>query len=116
MSNFCIICTSYDIQHHGIKGQRWGIRRYQNVDGSYTKAGLERYNKAKMDYDLASKRYKKTKQEMSGAKKELKNAYLADEGKKLHEQGKRVKKINKELGNNINVAIMLGTPICKKMC
>ena len=25
--------------HHGIKGQRWGIRRYQNEDGSWTEAG-----------------------------------------------------------------------------
>ena len=28
--------------HHGIKGQKWGIRRYQNKDGSLTKAGKER--------------------------------------------------------------------------
>ena len=25
--------------HHGIKGQRWGVRRYQNEDGSWTEAG-----------------------------------------------------------------------------
>ena len=28
--------------HHGIKGQKWGVRRYQNKDGSLTKAGKER--------------------------------------------------------------------------
>lgn len=28
-----------DIYHYGIKGQRWGIRRYQNKDGSLTAAG-----------------------------------------------------------------------------
>lgn len=28
--------------HHGIKGQRWGVRRYQNEDGSYTEAGKKR--------------------------------------------------------------------------
>lgn len=28
--------------HHGIKGQRWGVRRYQNPDGTYTAAGLAR--------------------------------------------------------------------------
>ena len=27
------------LKHHGIKGQRWGIRRYQNPDGSLTAAG-----------------------------------------------------------------------------
>lgn len=30
--------------HHGIKGQRWGIRRYQNSDGSLTAAGKNRYS------------------------------------------------------------------------
>lgn len=29
--------------HHGIKGQKWGIRRYQNSDGSLTEAGKKRY-------------------------------------------------------------------------
>ena len=28
--------------HHGIKGQKWGVRRYQNKDGTLTKAGKER--------------------------------------------------------------------------
>ena len=30
------------ICHHGIKGQKWGVRRYQNEDGSLTPAGKER--------------------------------------------------------------------------
>ncbi len=30
--------------HHGVKGQRWGIRRYQNEDGTLTEAGKARYN------------------------------------------------------------------------
>ena len=29
--------------HHGIKGQRWGVRRYQNEDGSLTEAGKKHY-------------------------------------------------------------------------
>lgn len=31
------------LQHHGTKGQKWGIRRYQNKDGSLTPAGKKRY-------------------------------------------------------------------------
>lgn len=31
--------------HHGTKGMRWGIRRYQNKDGSLTPAGKKRYDK-----------------------------------------------------------------------
>ena len=33
------------IYHHGIKGMKWGIRRYQNEDGSLTPAGKKRISK-----------------------------------------------------------------------
>lgn len=33
------------IYHHGIKGQKWYIRRFQNPDGSLTNAGKRRYAK-----------------------------------------------------------------------
>ena len=32
------------LQHHGIKGQRWGVRRFQNEDGSLTNRGKARIN------------------------------------------------------------------------
>ena len=31
------------LQHHGIKGQKWGVRRYQNPDGTLTEAGKKHY-------------------------------------------------------------------------
>lgn len=34
----------YAICHHGIKGQRWGVRRFQKKDGSLTPAGKKRYD------------------------------------------------------------------------
>ena len=40
-----------EIYHHGIKGQKWGVRRFQNKDGSLTPAGKERYY---VDNDLST--------------------------------------------------------------
>ena len=43
--NYYIGAVSYNgdyISHHGIRGQKWGVRRYQNEDGPYTNAGLAR--------------------------------------------------------------------------
>ncbi len=31
------------LYHHGIIGMRWGVRRYQNKDGTLTNAGKKRY-------------------------------------------------------------------------
>lgn len=38
-----IIRNNNYLEHYGIKGQHWGIRRYQNEDNSLTPAGKERY-------------------------------------------------------------------------
>lgn len=35
----------YVLYHHGIKGQKWGVRRYQNADGSLTPTGKKRQEK-----------------------------------------------------------------------
>lgn len=41
------------LAHHGIKGQKWGIRRYQNEDGTLTTEGKKRYSKNDGDKDRA---------------------------------------------------------------
>lgn len=35
----------YELYHWGIKGMKWGVRRYQNKDGSLTPAGQKRYDR-----------------------------------------------------------------------
>lgn len=32
-----------ELYHHGVKGQKWGVRRYQNTDGSLTDEGYRHY-------------------------------------------------------------------------
>lgn len=49
MSNYYIgnvVCTN-ELSHHGIIGQRWGVRRFQNPDGSLTPEGRIRYGSGK---------------------------------------------------------------------
>ena len=47
-----------ELYHHGILGQRWGIRRFQNPDGSLTDAGKRHYEKA--DQKWAARKRKKS--------------------------------------------------------
>lgn len=101
------------LMHYGVKGMKWGVRRYQNYDGSYTRKGLERYHKVESDYETAKSKadeiraaYKSgqaTRQQVKDAKsavktekRKMENAYeklktdkLADEGKKFYQSGKR---------------------------
>ena len=38
-----------ELYHHGVKGQKWGVRRYQNPDGSLTAAGKRRFKRVVSD-------------------------------------------------------------------
>ena len=53
-----------ELYHHGTKGMKWGVRRYQNADGSLTNAGKSRYSRDAREkefdkYDESSGKYYK---------------------------------------------------------
>lgn len=38
-----IYTQTTELYHHGVKGQKWGVRRFQNEDGTLTEAGKAKY-------------------------------------------------------------------------
>ncbi len=72
-----------ELYHHGVKGQKWGLRRYQNADGSLTLLGkaragyqkhkkkktLEKARKAKQEKAEAAKKAKQEQEEFEAGKK-----------------------------------------------
>lgn len=114
--------TNY-LCHHGIPGMKWGIRRWQNEDGSYTKAGQKRYgmnldlndksrvNIAKIRLGESRRRYDVAKRnnetntyrlaELKGrersAKRMVKRMKKVDKGAKLESKGQTI------LGNKVRV-------------
>ena len=81
-----------ELYHFGIKGQKWGVRRYQNPDGSY-KSGAEGR------YDGDGKISRAIKGAKSGLSVRKKNHALSSENKKLAAQNKKLASQNKKLSD-----------------
>lgn len=61
-----------ELYHHGIKGQRWGVRRFQNEDGSLTNAGEQRYNTGNNQYTKVTATSSERKKYSTGNSKGVK--------------------------------------------
>lgn len=105
--------------HYGIQGQKWGVRRFQNEDGTYTSEGLER--RRTLEQNGASR--KELRRVDKVARREVQyNKNLAKQqnfiNKKFNKVTERIK-TDKEAGLNprekdIQKAIKLGTEFRKR--
>lgn len=90
------ISSGYDdiyLAHHGILGQKWGIRRYQNKDGSLTPEGKQRYG-ANFEKGIPKAKLKKALRDYNlrtGSKIKLKDARTIKVGNYIYDRkGRRV--------------------------
>lgn len=89
-----------ELYHHGVKGQKWGQRRYQNPDGSYKSGAEGRYDGGGSN---GTKRTSSIKNSLKSAKAGLsvrkKNHDLSVQNKKLSAQNKKLAAKNKKLSD-----------------
>lgn len=77
---------SYELYHHGIKGMKWGVRRYQNKDGSLTSAGKRR------DARLAERTKKLAAKSTANSFVATRAASRQDNGSKYYDRSNRYMK------------------------
>lgn len=72
-----------ELYHHGVKGQRWGFRRYQNKDGSLTPAGERRLKKQRVKNLEKARKAAADKRERERVAAEEKAKYEAAKAKAI---------------------------------
>lgn len=86
--------TEAYLVHHGIKGQKWGVRRFENEDGTLTPAGKKRYASDVDDINArTSKRYS-----------EARDKYIDDKNSKTYGELKSAAKA--KTWNTVGAALL----------
>lgn len=87
------------LMHYGIKGQRWGVRRFQNPDGSYTDAGKKRYDRSIGDSNALSD---SEKQKLASLAKEsvVVKGLDYNNKKEIKKENKRLDKVESQIKNH----------------
>lgn len=104
------IVNSDELYHHGVKGQKWGVRRYQNADGTLTEKGKARLAKyqAKQLKEV-NKAYrpilKSTQRRADSEIKKFDNLDFSDKSEKNQKkiQAQQVKTVSKMIDHSIAI-------------
>lgn len=88
------------LTHHGIKGQKWGLRRYQNSDGTLTEAGKRRYGVSTLNGPISANEFKR---EYKSLYKNLKKGLhddLSEINNNTSFSGEQKKEVKKEISKS----------------
>lgn len=97
-----------DIEHFGILGQKWGVRRYQNEDRTLTEEGKARYRK-ESEYDSKSNTWKsKDARHLTDEELNKRNSRLQRERQYRDLTEPPIKKATKEALKKILIATAIG--------
>ena len=58
-----------EFMHYGVRGQKWGVRRYENKDGSLTAAGKKRYSDSSSSKKVSTSKSTTLKKKMTSQEK-----------------------------------------------
>ena len=121
------------LAHHGVKGMKWGIRRYESKGGSYTLTGAKHFRGFEKDYDNANAKYKAAKQaykegkgskgkvqeagiarriaknNLSRAYDQVKRDYKADKGKNRYQSGQTITGRGNRVARILSTAALIAT-------